>query len=72
MSHYKVSKTETGEYLVQQKPGFVASYINKEWVPRLMFNAYEQNELVPVKDKQEAERIFNEAHKVLDKKLQTV
>jgi hypothetical protein len=61
----RVSKSKYGEILVQEK-GFVASYINNKWYNKLMFDAYEMAEdLIVVRDEEEAKKILEEALEIL-------
>ncbi len=65
--NYRVSKAENGDILVQERSGFAASRINGTWVAKIMFDAYQmRDELSVLQDKQEAERLRNEAHEALN------
>jgi hypothetical protein len=63
---YKVSKTKKGDILVQENTGFVASCVNGQWAPKILFDAYQMEEdLEPVRDPQEAKMLWEKAHKII-------
>jgi hypothetical protein len=65
---YRVSKTSDGRVLVVEDTGFAASFVDGKWVDKIAFDAYEmRDELKKVRDQNEAEKLWQEAHKAVSK-----
>jgi len=65
---YRVSKAADGRVLVREDSGFVASYVDGNWIPKILFDAYEmRDELKKVRDTAEAEKLWKEARAAIEK-----
>lgn len=65
---YRVSKSVDGRVLVMEDSGFAASFVDGKWVDKILFDAYElRDELKKVRDPEEAEKFWQEAHAAIAK-----
>lgn len=66
--NYRVSKAADGRILVIENSGFVASYVDGHWSPKILFDIYEmRDELKKVRDPAEAEKLWKQAHAAIKK-----
>jgi len=61
----RVSKKATGEVLIMEESGFVASLVDGKWSPKILFDAYQLHDFKRINNSKEAAALMQQAHAAL-------